>query len=707
MHDVETDSWPFDEFLVAEADRPRWHCPDGTCNCDIRAVGRSFAFAVMLHDQAGLRMPGALYRSSVTQRQDAAKRADDHGWAIIEVRHPPLDTVLIAWAPADVARGSECLPFYARYHVVLGDDETLALCQRLENLGYAHAPAIEDRVRAFERDHRLPITGRLDAVAPQLVAFHDLAQLPERRDGGLSVPPPSSLPAGLASYQPYGGGTVPGQGSLRAALALRRIRLKNHEYSPAAGVRGEAYFGGVRRRFRTDGCGVADLWLPVDLERLDLSWEQQKTEVFRRDVRVLALESQGGTGSRLHNLGYEVASLSEQLDAYRREHGVEKGVPQSTVEADVHRWHDGGPSPGGSGASTDGAGHPTDASLLGTRDASTVAQGSRVRPGVNTVCSNIIVDLFRDRRGRAPYRRVHPRNKANKNQTNLWMLGLWKGQHSAISFDDFPKAASLFSGNPINAVPGRGEGAFFNVKEGKRRHIFLHGWYMGKARGEQISMLSLRKGCDIFQVRTYDWPKSSWGQVVLYGKSLALHAEDVPATYRLTINQTVYGNTSMADVVKIIDRHAPLTHLVISAHGAFSSLKKSFKVRLGRDGLYHFGTTDQTTELFTVLNGRVKYIWILSCSVGMDRKLMSRLAEVTGAWVVAHGMAVTNIRVPRGHVDWQLPASPRVWKHDLADPKHPMSPIHQYRLFHAARQSASADLFETGLDFNLVRVRKG
>jgi hypothetical protein len=41
-----------------------------------------------------------------------------------------------------------------------------------------------------------------------------------------------------------------------------------------------------------------------------------------------------------------------------------------------------------------------------------------------------------------------------------------------------------------------------------------------------------------------------------------------------------------------------------------------------------------------------------------------------------------------------------------ADPSKPKSPIAQWQLFLAARQSADAKGFKQGLDFNLMRIKK-
>lgn len=666
----------------------------------------SFAFAVLLHNELGERMPGAICRAGVGvgDQVAATTQADAAGWVVFEVPHRPLASVVVAWAPREVRPGDTRYPFYARYHVLMDEARDDSLRKRLENLGYAYSQSLEAKVRAFERDFDLPSTGELEAIAPALILFHDMGQLPARRKGHLSPPLPAPAPAKMPSYLPYGGGQVPGHGAVRAPMTHRRIRLANHENRAARTVRGEIIFADLRRSFTTDDHGVTEVCLPSDVLHADIRWREAGSDVVRRSVRMFASDENAAVGARLYNLGFETESLDEQMREYRRENKLPVNIPDEVIHADIRRWHDGGSPPGEPPQSDISASH--DLVAMQVEPPGILPTGGKVNPRLITVCSNIVVDLFRDKSGHPPVKKLFPRQKGSKKPVNLWMLSLWKGMHTAISFDDFPKADTIFWGNP--AVPNDEDGGHYRIVDGKKRHDFFHAQFMGPNSGTQISMLSVSHNCDIFQVHTHDWPASSFGSIELYGKAMALNAADVKKSfYDLTVSKVIDDAASMQTIVNMIVKEAPLKHLVMSAHGAYMTTgehtegSRPFRVWLGKGGL-HKGNVD----LFSKLKGQVEYIWMMSCSVGEDLRLMSRLAEVTGAWVVAHGMPVTNFSVTKGTVDWQIPAFPKVWKHALRDTSHPTKPIKQHLLFQQARKSASSRDFRNGLDFNVVRVKK-
>ena len=488
------------------------------------------------------------------------------------------------------------------------------------------------------------------------------------------------------------------------------MRLTDHEHVPIPSAKGELRFGELRRSLVTDGQGVADVWVPADVAFAEVRWVCGSRKATRELVNLYASDEPRHVGPRLHNLGYNGDSEDERMLAYRVEHGYPDDLPDDVIRADVVRWHDGGARPPHASLDTRPAYIHEQPSSDNTP--ALVPLGGKVKPGVNTVCSNIVVDLLRDKKGYAPYKKFHARKKKSKKPVNLWALTIYKGQHSAISFDDFPKADKIYSGNAINAVPNRKEEGFFNVKEGKRRHIFFHGWYMGKKSGNQVSMLSIRKGCDIFQIRTHDWPTGTYGLIELYGKSMALNASDIPVAYNLTVSKRIGKTTAMAEVVKMIEKELPLTHLVLSAHGSYEGSDGSdemWSLELGSDGLHRInsGEKTETVSLFSKLKDKVRYIWLMSCAVGGDHKLMRRLAENTNAYVIAHGLTVDNVNVPRGMIDWQPGAVPKLWNHSRRDTSDPSNPIPLYLLWEVARRAANPHDFKKGLDFNLVRLRKG
>ena len=176
--------------------------------CTPSVDAQPYAFAVLLHDELGERMPGALCRvgTGVGTLRRGTLRADSTGWLVVEVPHRPKASILILWAPAGARPGDERYPYYAQYHVLLDEDGDDPLRRRLANLGYAHGATVEDNVRAFERDYELPPTGTLTAISSHLVAYHDMAQLPSRRNGALTPPSPAPPSSVMAPYLPYGGG---------------------------------------------------------------------------------------------------------------------------------------------------------------------------------------------------------------------------------------------------------------------------------------------------------------------------------------------------------------------------------------------------------------------------------------------------------------------------------------------------------------------
>ncbi|MEQ9324260.1 MAG: hypothetical protein RIF41_34170 [Polyangiaceae bacterium] len=420
---------------------------------------------------------------------------------------------------------------------------------------------------------------------------------------------------------------------------------------------------------------------------VDLSWVHGGNEHRRYRVDVKAVKHERAIASRLHNLAYDADFPEQRLDMYRLSHHA-PDEDEETLGRDVRDWHDGGPPPGAQPVQTAPGGAP-----------------------VSTVCSKIRVDLFRDNStGFAPHRFYKRRPSGPRPPTHLWKIHLWKGQHSAIVFDDFPGADKLFSGNNLEAVPGPNEGAWKQFKVGKRRVLFYHAYSFTKRmsragkpnpKDQEISMLSLRKGCDIFQVRT-DTPK--FAELKLQGNSVLIYGDkqfqSLPRVYSFGNFFSAFGMTQ-SEIVQRLDKTVKedgiIDHLVISAHGGGTATKAA--LRMGQQDL-----SVDTAGLWFLLNGKIRYLWLLSCFVAWDQGLMSDLVANIGCKVAAYELQCPlNVKVGPSCIDFHHGRKPWVFEPDGKGGV--TSSIDHRKFFMNARRSFKKDDFASGLDFFMKAAR--
>lgn len=137
--------------------------------------GRTFTrIAITLRDKWTTLLEGAPYRIRAAGRERTGRTPD--GLVTLTVPGIP-ERCLVEWGrPGDSDIGTEGKPpafsleLYVTYESGSTEDQA---SKRLHNIGYPDSYAFEVRVRAFQRDAGLPLTGKLDdATVLALIAAH-------------------------------------------------------------------------------------------------------------------------------------------------------------------------------------------------------------------------------------------------------------------------------------------------------------------------------------------------------------------------------------------------------------------------------------------------------------------------------------------------------------------------------------------------------
>ncbi|MCA9625309.1 MAG: LysM peptidoglycan-binding domain-containing protein [Myxococcales bacterium] len=171
-------TWPYGELPGPLAkSEPRWTCPTGICACaDTGGEHEMVVHTVFLHDDMSRRMAGARCRVHGVGVHEAPAYAAADGSLAIELHALPK-TLVVEWAAEDVPLAG---PFPFRRTYTLAPDGTTdeVVRARLDNLGFARAATLWEKVESFQRTYGLPVDGEAASVLPVLAEFHDLASLP-------------------------------------------------------------------------------------------------------------------------------------------------------------------------------------------------------------------------------------------------------------------------------------------------------------------------------------------------------------------------------------------------------------------------------------------------------------------------------------------------------------------------------------------------
>lgn len=194
---------------------PRWSCPGGQCNCHPpRGEEKSFTFSVLLRESTGERMPGARCRVWFNGRivNEDQPHADGDGWLRVEL--PESATwALLEWAPHDTPL-RDPYPYRNQYFVhLVPSDARESGRRRLHNLGFSRRPRLADNVGDYQAaTGAVAVTGRLEDVAEQLAAYHDVGRGSSRSDVVLASDqqaapqdegtPPPTRPSGTGRKTP-------------------------------------------------------------------------------------------------------------------------------------------------------------------------------------------------------------------------------------------------------------------------------------------------------------------------------------------------------------------------------------------------------------------------------------------------------------------------------------------------------------------------
>lgn len=164
---------------------PSWECPEGICDCHPRVeLDDPVQFSFLLCDDEARPMPGArcrvLYQGRVVN--DDVPHADADGWLTATFHYSPR-AVTIEWAPVGTPMESR-YPYRRRFYVELDearDDESMR--RRLHNLGFSSQATMVENVSDFQRAFGYAeMTGRLDDIRADLIAFHDDGGVPSIDD---------------------------------------------------------------------------------------------------------------------------------------------------------------------------------------------------------------------------------------------------------------------------------------------------------------------------------------------------------------------------------------------------------------------------------------------------------------------------------------------------------------------------------------------
>ena len=442
--------------------------------------------------------------------------------------------------------------------------------------------------------------------------------------------------------------------------------------------------------------------LPEGTSTAEVRWEADGASWARSAVDLEASNSAESISGRLHNLGFLGTNEDDQLQKYRMSRRFNVEMSELETREEVKQWHDNAVVPG--------------SPMVASSSSAQQLKSHRIA----TVCPQVRVDLRRDPKiGWAPHRTYSRPGLGRKPPPiGLWKLNLWKGQHSALIFDDFPGADQLFSGNPLEAVPGPGEGAWKQLPVGGRRVLFLHAYSFTKRMNrygkdgqadQETSMLSLptKPVCDVFQVRT-DTPTVA--SLKLLGRSIVLYGDqkkfrEMHRDYAMTDQLSAFGMNQLQVVQELaakVAKDGPIDHLVISAHGiAFKRglHKGRLAISMGTEPLMYTNANH-----WFLLNGKIRYIWFLSCSTGFDQGLMRDIVTNLGCAAIGYEQNIPlRSHVGRSCIDFYHGKKPWVFE---PDGKGGVSSTIDHRsLFMRARRSFSATNFEHGLDFYMNAAR--
>jgi len=176
--------WPYDDGPGLEViPAPHW----GACRCDDGPSEETFEFSFKLRDHFGEPMPGARCRVLVGGRVVNENQPYADGDAMMHVDMlRTVPTVLVEWAPAHTPR-RDIYPYRKSFFVDLDHPRREERARRrLHNLGFSHRPDLGGNIAAYQRQYGYPrITGELDHIEAELIAFHDHHVPP---------PPKASLP---------------------------------------------------------------------------------------------------------------------------------------------------------------------------------------------------------------------------------------------------------------------------------------------------------------------------------------------------------------------------------------------------------------------------------------------------------------------------------------------------------------------------------
>jgi len=244
----------------------------------------------------------------------------------------------------------------------------------------------------------------------------------------------------------------------------------------------------------------------------------------------------------------------------------------------------------------------------------------------------------------------------------IYRMDILAGQHSAITLVG-SQGQPVETNNHFNAVPGSRDLWIDDAPNAPRRHIFFHGRRFPQSQAPSPHHTSLLEiGASptkrtVLQVRVFDPTKFQHKRIVtkLYGRSLALNAEGLPA-YQMESNASITGGKSFGDVVKNvilkdIEKNKELEHLVVNAHGVLYPPREKEPDLRKRHITIHLGLGINKGNLseWDQLAGKVRYIWLQCCTVGSDLSFCGEVAMRTGALVI--GYTTETGEAPPGMAD--------------------------------------------------------
>jgi hypothetical protein len=271
---------------------------------------------------------------------------------------------------------------------------------------------------------------------------------------------------------------------------------------------------------------------------------------------------------------------------------------------------------------------------------------------------------------------------------------------------------TIRTNNPANAVPDDAAVWVDADPQSDRRSIFFFGRRFPRqasdadARQDQCSLFTTA-GCPAATlqvwVRGY---KNHYVYIRLFGESLSLNAPGLPP-YQLKHNLLVPTTWDPPKIIAEVLKRAPLTHLVINAHGGaapdpMGPSQTKATVFLGTPG---FNYTN--VGIWTALRDKVKYIWLMNCVTGSQNYLCGMIAKNTGAWVSA-ATSATGYKpqsLPNEHVEYFESPPIKHWNGSIIDAKDTtLDPHKADDFFLAARYRPEPSLGESALYFNVVSL---